>query len=175
MMRFSWILFTVSLMVSPVHAAIQQDKVFPVDSKKRQSYLSDGLFVGGDQAISEVVVRDIRRAANAGFERIVIDLEAVRDGEHSAVQRAPYFHIAISPGEKRIVVTIWGKPKLGFEVQKVLAAFKKSQAISQVDLYPPLDGESWTMVLNLKSPQSIEVFELPNPVRIITDIRPKKG
>lgn len=156
-------------------AAIQQDKIFPVDSKKRQSYLSDGLFVGGDQGISEVVVKDVRRAANSGFERVVVDLEAIREGEKSSVQRAPYFHVAITPEENRIVLTLWGKPKLAFDAQKVLATFKKSSAISKVELYPPIDGETWTLVLNLKSPQAIEVFELPNPVRIITDIRPKKG
>lgn len=154
---------------------IRPEKVHVADSKKTKAYIRDGLIIGGDRAIDDVTVKDIRRAKNQGFERIVIDLEGTQNGEAAGIQRPPYYQFAVTPDERRLVVTLWGRPKLNFNSKKVVAAFKKSTVIQNVMLLPKLEDNSWTFVFELKSDSPVEVFELSNPVRVIVDIQPKKG
>lgn len=168
--------FATSLvMTGSAWAVIQSDKVHVADGKKTQVYIKDGLFVGGDRAIDDVIVKDIRRAANPGYDRIVIDLEGNRQGEPSAVERPPYYQVAVSPEEKRLVFTVWGSPKLQFDSKKVVAAFKKSTVIEKVELFPRLEDDSWTFSMNLRAGTPVEVFELSNPIRIIVDVKTPKA
>ena len=152
-------------------ASIRQDKIRVAELKKTEAYVYDGLIVGGDKAISDVVVKDIRRAENGAFERVVLDIVGTRQGEAPAIQRPPYYQIAVSPDEKRLVFTVFGRPRLEFDATKVKAAFKKSRMVSNVLLYPRLDDDSWTFAFELKNGRAVEAFELSNPVRIIVDIR----
>jgi len=152
-------------------ADLRPEKIHVADAKKSKFYVKDGLIIGGDKAINEVVVRDIRRATNAGFERVVIDLEGNHNGEPAGIQRAPYYQIAVTPDERRLVFTLWGKPRLTFDSRKVVSAFRKSPAIQNVQLLPHLEEDSWTFVFEMKAGHPIEVFELSNPVRVIMDIQ----
>ncbi|OFZ72925.1 MAG: hypothetical protein A3K03_02610 [Bdellovibrionales bacterium RIFOXYD1_FULL_44_7] len=167
------IMLVIGLTVT-AEANITADKVHTVDTKKTNAYIDDGLFVGGDQAVDDVIVRGVRRAPNPGYERIVIDLEGNRNGEPLAIPRPPFYQVAVTPEEKRIVFTIWGKPKLDFDSRKVVALFKKSKIVKNIQLFPRLDEDTWIMVLELKGSTPVEVFELTNPVRIISDIRTDK-
>jgi hypothetical protein len=151
---------------------LQAEKVVQVQAKKTGQYLRDGMFVGGDRSIDDVVVMEIRYASNpAGYERIVLDLEANRSGEPTAISRPPYYQVSASPELKRIEISVFGKPKLGFDPKKVHRAFKKSSLIERVELLPPVERDRWTFVLNLAQDASVEVFELGNPVRVIVDLK----
>ena len=150
---------------------LNSDQVHVVEPRKNKAYIKDGVFIGGDRAIDDVVVKDIRRAANLGFDRMVIDLEGNKNGEPAAISRPPYYQISVSPEEKRLTFTVWGRPKLHFNAKKVLAAFKKSPIIQKIELLPRLEDNSWTFTVNLKSGTPVEVFELSDPIRIIVDIR----
>ena len=156
-------------------AAVNAQHVFQASSKKTEHYLADGVVVGGDSAIQSVKIKDLRRAANpAGFERIVMDLDASRaDGEPTALERPPYYQVSINPEERRLIYTIWGKPQLDLQATKVIAAFKKSPIVQSVEFLPIVHPDQWTFVLNLKSGRPVEVFDLTQPARIITDIRLK--
>jgi hypothetical protein len=158
---FSWI----------AHGDLKPDKVHVSDTKKDNYYIHDGLFVGGDRAIDEVAITDIRRANSAKFERVVIDLEGTQMGEPSAIPRPPFYQVAVSPDEKRLVVTVWGKPRLEFDAKKAVASFAKSANFSSVSLLPKVEEDSWTFVMNLKSDRPVEVFELTHPVRVIVDVQ----
>jgi hypothetical protein len=159
--------------VSPLaRGELKPDKVFVAEGKKSKFYIKDGLITGGDRAVSEVIVKDIRRASNPdGFERIVIDLEGSRGGEPLAISRPPYYQLAVTPDERRLVFTVWGNPKLGFDSKRVLAAFKKSKIVERISLYPRVEENLWTFSLELKAGSPVEVFELSDPVRIIVDVR----
>ena len=165
-------ILTIILVISPAALAnIRPETVRTADIQKTQSYLKDGLIVGGDRAIDQVIIKDIRRAMNPDYERLVIDLEGSINGEPAAIQRAPFYQIAVNAEEKRLILTVWGKPKLAFDSAKVMKAFKKSRLFSSVELYPKLEEESWTFALHLASDRAVEVFELKEPVRIIVDVR----
>jgi len=165
--------FLMTLLGQQAFADLKPDHVHLAQGRKAGNYVADGLVTGGDQAINDVVVKDIRRAVNPGFERIVIDLEGTRGGEEATIARPPYYQVSINPDESRLVVTIWGKPRLEFHSKKVIAEMKKSSVVQSLDLLPPMDGDSWTFTANLKSKRPVEVFELTHPVRIIMDIKVK--
>lgn len=158
-----------------VHAAIRPENVRIADTKKNQTYLKDGLIVGGDGLINDVTIKEIRWASNHGYERIVIDLEGNRNGEPVAIQRPPYYQVAVNPDEKRLIFSISGKNKLNFDPKKVISAFKRSSLIQRVVLLPLLEGVPWTFVLELKEELAVEAFELAQPVRVILDIQQKKN
>jgi len=158
----------------PLRAELRPERVHVAEAGKNKSYIQDGLIIGGDQAIDDVIIKGVRRAPNPGFERIVIDLEGIKKGEPSAIQRPPYYQVAVSPDERRLTFSIWGRPKLNFDSQKVLSDFKRSSIVESVTLLPRLEDESWTCAFDLKANATVEVFELANPVRIIVDIKQKK-
>lgn len=72
-------------------AEIRPESVHVADSKKTKAYVKDGLIIGGDRQIDGVIVQDIRRATNPGYDRIVIDLKSSQKGEPTEIQRPPTF------------------------------------------------------------------------------------
>jgi hypothetical protein len=158
-----------------LHAEIRPEKIRVANSTKNLSYLRDGLITGGDGQMDDVTIKEIRWASNRGFERIVIDLEGNRNGEPVAIQRPPYYQVAVNPDEKRLIFSVSGKTKLNFDPKKVISAFKRSSLIQRVVLLPPLEGVPWTFVFELKEEAPVEVFELAQPVRVILDIQQKKN
>lgn len=168
------------LIPSLAYSEIRPEKIFVADSKKNELYRKEGLITGGDRTISDVIIKDIRRAVNPGqgtnraYERVVIDLTGTRNGESAAIPRPPYYQLAMRPSEKRILISIWGKPQLAFDSRKVMAAFHKSSVVSQVSLLPKIEDDLWTFSIDLKQDSSVEVFELTTPVRLIVDIAKKR-
>lgn len=160
--------------VATAQADLRPEKVYVAENRKTQTYIKDGLIVGGDQAIQDVIVKDIRRAKNPLFERIVVDLEGNQAGEPAAIQRPPYYQVAVTPDEKRLVFTVYGKPKVGLDAKKVNNEFKHSEWVQGIELFPKMERDSWTFALDMKSGQAVEVFELSDPVRVIIDIRNSK-
>jgi hypothetical protein len=154
-------------------ASLEPKSVHIADSKKTKAYLQDGLVVGGDRAIDSVVIKDIRRAKNTEGERIVLDLEGTSRGEPAPIERPPYYQVAVNRDEGRLIVSVFGKPRLMFDAVQVSNAMKKSTVISGIELLPKVEPESWTFVMNFKGDRAVEVFELVDPVRIILDIRPE--
>lgn len=152
-------------------AALTPDQVHVAEGRKLKSYVADGIVNGGDRQIQDVVIKAVRRAVNPGYERVVLDLEGNRGGDSFKINRPPFFHVAVNPDEKRVVFTLFGHPRLGFDTQKVLAAFKKSPIVKNVELLPQVEDQSWTFVMNLKAERGVEVMELSNPVRIVLDVR----
>lgn len=158
--------------VTPVFGAdIRPEKVFTASTRKMDFYVRDGLVIGGDRAVEEVLVRDIRRSGGAKYERVVVDLQGIRNGEPLAIPRPPYFQVAVNPDEKRLLVSVWGRPKLGFDPKVVESAFKRSSNVKEVQLLPRLEDQIWTFAVQLKKGRSVEVFELTDPVRLIIDIK----
>ena len=154
-------------------ASLKPDRVYVAEDRKTNHYIPDGLITGGDRTIDSVVVKHVRRAANAGFERWVIDLEGTRHGETVSIPRPPYYQIAMNADEKRLMVTVYGSPKLAFDSKQVLAQLKRSPLVSSVDLLPKLEDQSWTFAVSFKKVRPIEVFELGSPTRVIIDLKTK--
>ena len=160
-----------ALLTSSALASLKPDRVYVAEDRKTNHYINDGLITGGDRTIDSVVVKQVRRAPNAGFERWVIDLEGTRHGEAVSIPRPPYYQIAMNADEKRMMVTVYGNPKLSFNSKQVLTQLKKSPLVASVDLLPRLDDQSWTFAVSFKKVRPIEVFELGTPTRVIIDLK----
>lgn len=175
-MTFLKLFFSVFLVQSifVAHAMptrLKPESVYVADNRKTKAYLYDGMVTGGDRAIDDALVLGIRHAFNKGFERMVIDLEGNRNGEPTAIERPPYYQVAVSPEYKRVTFTVWGKPKLAFDSKKVVRSFKKSKLVKRVELLPLLEKDRWMFSLEFRREPKIEVFELGSPVRIIVDFK----
>ena len=156
-------------------AEIRPEKTHLSDTKKTDTYYDDGLIMGGDRAMNNVIIRDIRRSLNPNYERVVLDLENQQEGSTAPLPRAPYFQLAVNAEENRMIMTLWGQPKLNFDSKKVVEAFKKSKIVRNIVLLPRIEDDSWTFVFELKPHFKVEVFELQKPVRLILDIQQKKS
>lgn len=167
-----------SIISGVVLAAIpgfQPSSVQVATDRKNALYQDRGLIVGGDQAVDRVVILDIRHAKKPEFERVVLDLEGTLQGESSALDRAPYFQVEVSPEQSRMVMTLLGSPRLALDPGRLDALqkeFKKSAIFSGIEVYPVLEKDRWRVQFNLKRKASLEVFELSNPARIVLDIKP---
>lgn len=147
-------------------AAIESNQIRGALQKKTESYIKEGLITGGERDIRAGFIKNIRRAENAGFERVVIDIDA---------EKAPYYQVAVEGSERRVLVTLFGGPRLGLNAKKVVAEFKKSSLIRSVEFFPKVEDDAWTFTLNLKSGFQVEVFELSAPTRIIFDFKGSTG
>ena len=154
--------FLLMLFISTAGAALEPNQVREALPKKTESYLKEGLISGGDREVSAGIVKDVRRATNGNFERIVVDLDS---------ERAPYYQAAIDPSQRRILVTIFGSPKLAIDAKKVLEQFRKSALVARVEIFPVVEDDSWTFALYLRAAVPVEVFELTAPTRIIFDLK----
>lgn len=157
----------------PAFAAkgLNPGKVYTAAGKKTEHYVKEGLITGGDRAVDDVVVLDLRVAAHKGYDRIVLDLEGNREGDPAPIKRPPYYQVSMTPEMHRMVFTVSGRPKLAFDSKKVHGGLKKSRLVRSVELFPVLEKDRWTFALDLKKGKGIEVFELADPVRVIIDIK----
>jgi hypothetical protein len=156
--------------ISATTGIIAED-IHVADSQKTKLYLKEGLVIGGDRTIDDVIILDVRHSMNKDYERIVIDLDGNKNGEPAVIQRPPYYQVEISPIQKRLVVTVFGKPKLAFDPARVKKGFSKSGLIKGIELFPLLEKDRWSFAITFNQAHSSEVFELANPVRVILDLK----
>jgi hypothetical protein len=132
---------------------------------KKNLYIAEGSITGGDRSQSDFTVSSVRIAANpAGYDRLVIDLAHTKN--------APFFMIQNDPGTRRIVVTLYGKPKLDFSSQSAIQAAKKTKTIKKLDFIPLVESDRWMFSIESQTGVKSEVFELNDPSRIIIDLKP---
>jgi hypothetical protein len=161
-------LVVLSILPISAHAALDSSQVHPAETKKTNTYLRTGVIIGGTAEVKDVIIEDIRRAKNAGYERVVIDLQNPVD---PTLAKGPYYQIALEPAMKRVVVSIFGRAKPAFNAQKVKTTFARSSVVSRLDLLPQVDPEIWVMSMQLQEAPSVEAFELSSPQRLILDFK----
>ena len=132
---------------------------------KKNVYLAEGAFSGGDRATSNFKVSNIRVAANpGGFDRVVVDFQNS--------SRAPFFMVQNDPTTRRVTVTIYGKVKLDFSMRTASQSAKKSKWIQSLEFIPLVEEDRFIFYAQTQKPVKTEVFELTGPARIIIDLKP---
>lgn len=133
---------------------------------KKNAYLAEGSFSGGDGANTDFHVSQVRVAANpAGYDRLVIELKP-------EAGRPPFYMVENDPSNKRVQVTLYGKAKLDFSSQTAIQQAKKTKHISRLEFLPLLGSDRFTFVIKTQVAVKTEVFELSTPSRIIIDLKP---
>jgi hypothetical protein len=170
-----WFLLSLLLSFAVTHSAHAQfdDLKFKQALKvKKDFYMSDGAFTGGDRTSSDFTVSNVRVAANpAGYDRVVIDLIGNNQGEKSALARPPFYLVEVDSAGKRILITLYGLPKLAFSTMSSIQSAKKAKIISDFEFTPLANKDRWTWAIHTRQVAKAEVFELTSPARIIIDLK----
>lgn len=168
----TFLFFLTSLMVSPSQAQFDDSGFKQALKVKKNAYLNEGSFTGGDRAQSDFRVQNVRVAANpAGYDRVVVDFAGNDLGEASKLARPPYYLVDIDHLNKRVSVTIYGKPKLDFSTQTTLQSVKKAKVLERINFIPMVNADRWTFTIEGKNAFKAEVFELSDPARLIIDLK----
>ncbi len=150
---------------SPSIAAFDEHAFRPALRVKKDIYLQEGAFSGGDRLSSDVKIENVRIAANqGGFDRIVIDI--------AKLERPPFFMVQNNRDSRRIVATLFGKIKAEFSTQTAIQSARKTKSIKKIEFFPPMEQDRWMFAIDLQGPVKTEVFELTEPARIIIDLKP---
>jgi hypothetical protein len=160
------ILLSASLLAPrAAHAQFDESSFRQALKVKKNVYLSNGSFSGGDRLSSDVTIENVRVAANpGGFDRIVIDLPKL--------ERPPFFMVQNDGNSHRIVATLYGKVKADFSTQASIQAARKTKSIKKLEFLPIVEPDRWMFTADVQAPVKAEVFELTGPARIIIDLKP---
>jgi hypothetical protein len=164
-MKFPLGLLALLVSTLPAWAQFDESAFRQALKVKRNVYLAEGAFSGGDRLISDVKVSGVRIAANpAGYDRVVVDF--------SKADRPPFFMVENDPSNQRVTVTIYGKIKTDFSTQTAIQAARKTRTLASVEFLPQVESDRWMFTLGSKNPMKTEVFELSSPARLIIDLKP---
>lgn len=139
---------------------------------KKGVYLGDGAFTGGDRSHTNFRIQNIRIASNpAGYDRVVFDFAGNHKGEASELARPPYYLVDVDGLNKRVLVTLYGRPQLDFSMLTTTQAAKKSKTLTGVQFLPVVHSDRWIMVIDSKKAVQVEAFDLSQPARLILDFK----
>jgi len=154
------------------HAQFDDLKFKQALKVKKDFYITEGSFTGGDRTSSDFTVSNVRVASNpAGYDRVVIDLSGNHLGEKSTLTRPPFYLIEVDPNEKRVLITLYGLPKLDFSTMSSIQSARKAKMISELEFTPLANQDRWSWVIHSRQTPKVEVFELTEPARIIIDLK----
>lgn len=162
-----------SLIFQAAHAQFDETAFKQALKVKKNVYLSEGTFSGGDRMSSDFRITNVRVAANpAGYDRLVVDLLGNEGAMKTSLSRPPFYMVENDPGNKRVLVTVFGRAKLDFSSQASIQSAKKTKHVSKLEFLPIVDADRWIFTIHTQTPVKAEVFELTEPARIIIDLKP---
>lgn len=141
---------------------------------KKNTYLQDGLFIGG-KAGSGASILGVRRlySKKAQIERLIVDLG---DGEGKPlVKEASYFQASVDRKQNRIVLDLTQLKMSMVSEQAIRNLLKDSPYVASADFTLDPEDKAASLVLNLKRPMRLEVFQLldkKKAARLVLDLKP---
>jgi hypothetical protein len=141
---------------------------------KMNSYLTDGVVVGG-VASSGASILGARRiySAKAKIERLILDL-GDREAKPSA-GRIGFFQASVDSKQNRVELDVAQLHICNVTETQLKNLFKNSPYVADVQLTMDPEDKTGTLVLKLKRPMQLEVFEMMDkkkPSRVVLDLRP---
>ena len=143
-------------------------------SSKTNAYMSEGVFTGG-KAGSGSSLLGVRRnfSAKLQLERVVVEMG---DREaHTGGQTLGFYQASLDSGNHRIVLDLSQLSLSKVSEAQVQRLFKNDPYVSSAQLTLDNEDKAATLVLNLKRPVKLEVFQLLKskmPGRIVMDMTP---
>lgn len=172
MVRFSVVVLAVSLCL-PVFAATPYKKSLNV---KKNAYVSDGVFIGGKSGHGSSLL-GVRRTSSKKLqmERVVLDLGGK---DQKASREMPFYQVSVDAGSRQIVLDLAQLKMSRVTESQLKTVFSKSPYVESVALSFDPEDKGATMVLNLKQPMRLEVYQLlskKKPARVVMDLKPMPG
>jgi hypothetical protein len=164
---------TAFFFVSSAAFAFSPNEVIPAEQVKRNVYVSDQVFAGGDSLANPVNLNGVRWAKNpAGYERVVVDLAGEGSGWETKVP--PYFQVGHDGTAASIDLSIRGVSQRNVSASALSKSLSRSSLISSVYLAPNVEGDLASLEFKTRAPVDVESFYLVNPPRIVIDVRAKR-
>ncbi len=170
MLRFFVILMFAGA-ATGVHAMTPYKRTLTV---KSNSYVKDGVFIGGRASTGSSLLA-VRRSysSKAKVERMIVDL-----GDHEskpAGLNPGYFQVSMDAANNRVVVDLAQLRYSKISESQLQNVFRRSPYVADATLTLDPEDKAGTMVLKLKRPMRLEVFQLKNknkPGRVVIDLTP---
>lgn len=143
-------------------------------AQKNNTYVQDGVFIGGE-ANGGTSLLGLRRAFSRkiGLERVIVDI-GNREAKPDAKDLG-YFQVSLDAPRQRIVLDLTQLRISKVSEQQIQDTFKKSPFVRSAELTLDPEDQSASLVLNLKQPMKLEVFELRKrgkAARVVMDLKP---
>jgi hypothetical protein len=156
-MKFSIIIAFVLLSGAVFAQNLMEERIWKLSSRKKSIFLDSGVFHYNNGA-SNAQVTAIRSSAvgGRGYERVVIDFNT---------PTIPKVYGHISSQNQKLSIDLFDT-----SVATAQPQLKNSKFVKGID-FINVDGKTLTMDISLKSKASFDVFYLPDPGRLVIDIR----
>lgn len=156
-MRFGIVLSFILLSGAVFAQNLMEERIWKLSSRKKSIFLDSGVFHYANGARGSQVT-GVRSSAvpGRGYERVVIDFNT------PMIPRV-YGHISSQGKMLNIDFADTG-------VATTQPQLKNSKFVKSID-FVSVDGKTLTMNVSLKSKASFDVFYLPDPGRLVIDIR----
>jgi hypothetical protein len=169
-----WILVLLALAGPSVFAASTYKKSLDV---KRNEYLRDGVFIGG-QAGTGASLLGLRRTYSGKLqtERVIVDL-GDKDANPSGTQ-VGYFQVSMDAKNQRVILDLAQLMISKVNERQIQETFQKSPYVKSTELTLDPEDHAATLVLNLKGPMKLEVFQIrkaKKPGRVVMDLKPVRS
>lgn len=156
-MKFSIIIAFVILSGAVFAQNLMEERIWKLSSRKKSIFLDSGIFHFNNGAPGAQVTA-VRSSAvpGRGYERVVIDF-------NTATIPKVYGHI--SSQDQKLTIDLFDT-----SVATAQPQLQNSKNVKSID-FISVDGKTLTLKLDLKSKASFDVFYLPDPGRLVIDIR----
>jgi polyisoprenoid-binding protein YceI len=134
-----------------------EERIWKLSSRKKSIFLDSGVFhLNTGTKGSQVTGVRSSFAKGAGYERVVIDF---------STPSVPRVYGHISAQNQKLSIDLFDT-----SVATAQPQLKNSKFVKNID-FISVDGKTLTMDIALKSKASFDVFYLPDPGRLVIDIR----
>jgi hypothetical protein len=144
--------------------------------EKKNVYMQDGVFTGGKAGTGTTLLGIRRRfSAKAKIERVIVDL-GDKDAKPSG-KNMGYFQASVDARQMRVILDLAQLRSSALSEQRVQDIFRNSPFVKSVEFTLDPEDRAGTLVLNLKRPMRLEVFQLrvnKKPARVVMDMMPAK-
>ena len=168
--KISLLLILLAGLGSPGFAASKYKQAL---DKKIDAYLDEGIVVGGRSGRGFSLLK-VRRdlSTKLGMERVILDIGDI-EGK-PAFGKVNYFQATGEKNPPRIVLDLAQLSRSAVDEASLKKTFAKSPYVKNVELTSDPEDHSASLVIFLKKPMLVEVFEMPSEKkasRIVLDIK----
>lgn len=156
-MKFSIIIAFVLVSGAVLAQNLMEERIWKLSSRKKSIFLDSGVFHYNSTAQGSQIT-GVRSSAvqGRGYERVVIDFNT---------PSIPKIYGHISPQAQKLSIDLFDT-----SVATAQPQLKNSKFVKNID-FISVDGKTLTMDIKMKSKASYDVFYLPDPGRLVIDIR----
>lgn len=141
--------------------------------KKIDAYLDEGIVVGGRAGRGYSLLK-VRRdlSTKLGMERVILDIGDLEG--RPALGKVNYFQATVEKNPPRVVIDLAQLSRSAVDEATLKKTFAKSPYVKNVELSSDPEDHSASMVIFLRQPMLVEVFEMPSDKkasRIVLDMK----